>query len=85
MEDNIEQIMGKFLGLQKRLGSYKPHHYIAIGEKAEIKGKGRSILKDQIIRYDQVADIILEHHKKHAKGFLRIDKNEARINVELSN
>ena len=49
LEVNIDQIMGKMFGLQKHIGSLKPHHYIAIGKKAKINGKGREKLKEQIM------------------------------------
>jgi ribosomal protein L37AE/L43A len=70
LNDNVNMFMGKILGLQKRLGSYTTHHYIAVSPKSDITGDGRDKHKDSLKKADQIAATILDFHEQHAKGLL---------------
>ena len=74
LKANLEKFMGKaFPGIYKKLGTYTAHHYIAIGKEATISGKGREQVKEQLLKYDQVTNKILEHYKTSSKKYLIAD------------
>lgn len=68
MQENNEVFQGKFLGLQKQMGTYTGHHYVAVSNGA-ISGKGRADFPN-VMRADQVISTVKEHVKKHNKHFL---------------
>ncbi|MCF6177717.1 MAG: NERD domain-containing protein [Victivallaceae bacterium] len=70
LNDNVDMFSGKILGIQKRLGSYTAHHYIAVSTNGNITGEGRDKHKDSLKKADQITATILDFHKEHAKGLL---------------
>ena len=73
LENNIKHFMSKSFGIYHKLGTYTQYHYIAIGGNANIEGDGRKLIKDQLLKYDQITKNILNHHKKSSKKYLIAD------------
>lgn len=65
-----EKFMGKFLFMQKGVTSWTPKYYVAISEKGTIKRPKHDQFKE-LMKFDQIASAILEHHKKTDVGFLK--------------
>ena len=62
-----------YLVFIKKLGTYTAHHYVAVGKEAKITGDGRELVKDQLLKYDQITNKILEHYKTSSKKYLFAD------------
>lgn len=77
-----DKFMGKFLFMQKGVNSWTPHYYVAISEKGKIMGPGRDQFIE-LMKFDQVASEIVEHHKKTDIGFLKSldDKSGETLNL----
>ncbi len=60
---NLNKVLGKMLGLQKQIGSWNGHEFVAVSEKAKISGDGREELADVLVKYDNVSEMILQNHK----------------------
>lgn len=78
------EFLGKILFLQKGIGSWTPKYYVVISEKGTIKGPGRDRFKE-LMKYDQVASAISEHHKQTNVGFLKSLDDESHEAYNLLN
>ena len=69
--DNLDKILGKFIGIQKKITVWTQYEYVAISEKAKISGTGRKQFADVLVKYDQVAEKILQKHKEKKPSFIK--------------
>lgn len=84
LKANTSKILSKILTLQKSFGSWTPKHFVAVSQKGKIQGPGRNQLKE-LLKYDQIASAILQHHKKTDVGFLKSLDDETFESFNLLN
>lgn len=84
LKANKEKLLGKVLCMQKSFNSWTPKHFVAISEKGTIKRSGKEKFKE-LMKFDQIASTIAEHHKKTDIGLLKSIDDESRESFNLLN
>lgn len=63
LNENSEEILGKWLGLQKGFKTWTPKYYVAVSEKAKIVGSGRGDFKGILCKFDQIPEMIKKYYE----------------------